>query len=138
MFADQLPAEWVHNHVDPQLLVAANDVRLEQVFVNLISNSVDAIQTRLTITSAPPPMINITTTAAENTIEIHIKDNGCGMTKDQINQIFEPFFTTKEVGKGLGLGMSITHNIVHDFNGSIHVDSSLNNGTEVTLCLKPM
>lgn len=138
LFADQLPAEWVHNHVDPQLLVAANDVRLEQVFVNLISNSVDAIQTRLTITSAPPPMINITTTAAENTIEIHIKDNGCGMTKDQINQIFEPFFTTKEVGKGLGLGMSITHNIVHDFNGSIHVDSSLNNGTEVTLCLKPM
>lgn len=138
LFADQLPAEWVHNHVDPQLLVAANDVRLEQVFVNLISNSVDAIQTRLTITSAPPPMINITTTAAENTIEIHIKDNGCGMTKDQINQIFEPFYTTKEVGKGLGLGMSITHNIVHDFNGSIHVESSLNNGTEVTLCLKPM
>ncbi len=138
LFVDKLPVEWVNNLVDPKLMVMANDVRLEQVFVNLISNSVDAIQSRLAITPTPHPKIDITTTATENEIKIHIADNGCGMKEEQLKRIFEPFYTTKDVGNGLGLGMSITHNIVHDFDGSIHVESSPNNGTEVTLCLKPV
>jgi C4-dicarboxylate-specific signal transduction histidine kinase len=68
-------------------------------------------------------------------ITIQLSDNGCGMSNSQRQRIFEPFYTTKEVGKGLGLGMSITHNIVHDFGGTIHIASQLDQGTEVTLCL---
>ncbi|EGU59617.1 hypothetical protein VINI7043_00077 [Vibrio nigripulchritudo ATCC 27043] len=157
LFTENLPADWIAIDVEETLTVSANDIRLEQVFVNLISNSLDAIQTRIKdhdleshkLENQEPenqklenqkfaPQIRISATQNQDNVVIHVHDNGCGMHPEQLNQIFEPFYTTKDVGSGLGLGMSITHNIIQDFGGTISIESQPNQGTEVTLCLKPM
>ncbi|WP_087017338.1 ATP-binding protein [Thaumasiovibrio subtropicus] len=141
LFTDKLPKPWYQIEVEPTLSVVANPVRLEQVLVNLISNSLDAIQAKQGNTEQPAryePHLQIRATRRGDTVQIHIIDNGCGMNEAQLTQIFEPFFTTKDVGNGLGLGMSITHNIIQDFGGTIQITSSPQVGTEVTLCLKSM
>jgi len=132
LFTETLPADVVSVDVPSNMFVMANEIRLEQVFVNLISNSIDAIE-RVEVTR--PAVIQIVAKKHAGQINIQLSDNGCGMSNSQRQRIFEPFYTTKEVGKGLGLGMSITHNIVHDFGGTIHIASQLDQGTEVTLCL---
>ena len=62
-----------------------------------------------------------------------IADNGPGISPDQISQIFDPFFTTKPVGKGLGLGLSISYGIVQDFGGEIHARNRAEGGAELTV-----
>ncbi|MBD1557424.1 HAMP domain-containing protein [Vibrio sp. S9_S30] len=137
LFTDSLPEDWITIDISTELCVRANEIRLEQVLVNAISNSLDAIQQRLNDDEFHPTL-SITAHPSTDWVNLCITDNGCGMTQEQIEQIFEPFFTTKEVGKGLGLGMSITHNIIQDFGGTIFVQSEINKGTEVMVCLKPM
>lgn len=137
LFTESLPEDWVTIDIPADLCVRANEIRLEQVLVNAISNSLDAIQQRLGDDEFHPS-ISISAHQSTDWINLCITDNGCGMTQEQIDQIFEPFFTTKEVGSGLGLGMSITHNIIQDFGGTIFVQSEINKGTEVMVCLKPM
>lgn len=137
LFTESLPEDWVIIDIPADLCVRANEIRLEQVLVNAISNSLDAIQQRLGDDEFHPS-ISISAHQSTDWINLYITDNGCGMTQEQIDQIFEPFFTTKEVGSGLGLGMSITHNIIQDFGGTIFVQSEMNKGTEVMVCLKPM
>ncbi|WP_104400326.1 ATP-binding protein [Vibrio penaeicida] len=137
LFTESLPEDWVTIDIPADLCVRANEIRLEQVLVNAISNSLDAIQQRLGDDEFHPS-ISISAHQSTDWINLCITDNGCGMTQEQIDQIFEPFFTTKEVGSGLGLGMSITHNIIQDFGGTIFVQSEMNKGTEVMVCLKPM
>lgn len=131
LFTETLPLKWLKVEVEPNLTVIANEVRLEQVFVNLISNSVDAINEH----QEQPGEIAIIATERASQVIIDLRDNGCGIEQDKLERIFEPFFSTKEVGKGLGLGMSITHNIIHDFGGTIEVNSHVGQGTEVRLCL---
>lgn len=137
LFTESLPEDWVTIDIATDLCVRANEIRLEQVLVNAISNSLDAIQQRLGDDEFHPS-ISISANQSTDWINLCITDNGCGMNQEQIDQIFEPFFTTKEVGSGLGLGMSITHNIIQDFGGTIFVQSEMNKGTEVMVCLKPM
>ena len=137
LFTESLPEDWVTIDIATDLCVRANEIRLEQVLVNAISNSLDAIQQRLGDDEFHPS-ISISAHQSTDWINLCITDNGCGMNQEQIDQIFEPFFTTKEVGSGLGLGMSITHNIIQDFGGTIFVQSEMNKGTEVMVCLKPM
>ncbi|PKF77700.1 two-component sensor histidine kinase [Vibrio sp. vnigr-6D03] len=137
LFTESLPEDWVTIDIPTDLCVRANEIRLEQVLVNAISNSLDAIQQRLGDDEFHPS-ISISAHQSTDWINLCITDNGCGMNQEQIDQIFEPFFTTKEVGSGLGLGMSITHNIIQDFGGTIFVQSEINKGTEVMVCLKPM
>ncbi|CAE6887572.1 His Kinase A (phosphoacceptor) domain [Vibrio sp. B1FLJ16] len=133
LFTEKIPSSWVELDIDDSLQVMANEVRLEQVIVNLLSNSIEALdQTEGEVA----PKITISASLRGDEVKIKVVDNGCGIEKFQLKDIFEPFFTTKDVGKGLGLGMSITHNIIQDFGGSIHVTSQVNQGTEVTLCLK--
>ncbi|USH03861.1 GHKL domain-containing protein [Grimontia kaedaensis] len=134
LFTDSLPDTWVSVDISDNLHVQANDIRLEQVFVNLLSNSIDAITLKQE-TGSFTPRIHIFANKEAQNIAIHIVDNGCGMDANSQAQIFEPFFTTKEVGSGLGLGMSITHNIIQDFGGNIVVNSTPNQGTEIILCL---
>ncbi len=110
-------------------------MRLEQVFVNLISNSIDAIKLKQQDDTFTP-RIHIFARQENDQVSIHIIDNGCGMNAEAKEKVFEPFYTTKEVGSGLGLGMSITHNIMKDFGGKIAVNSEQGQGTEVILCLK--
>lgn len=97
--------------------------KINQVLMNILSNAVQAIDGKGTIT--------ITTEVAGNEhIKIRIRDNGKGINEQDLPRIFEPFYTTKSVGKGTGLGLAISYSIVQQHNGSIDVRSERGVGTE--------
>ncbi len=105
--------------------------KLNQVFLNIISNAIHAIGTRHGENATG--MLTITTTLDTDNILVKVKDNGTGMDDATRKKIFEPFFTTKEVGEGTGLGMSIAYNIIKKHQGQIIVNSSPGVGTEFTI-----
>ena len=91
--------------------------QLNQVFMNLIANAIDALEEYNSKRSAKdiyscPNTIRISTNTDSNTVSIRISDNGMGITQEVIRNLFDPFFTTKPVGKGTGLGLSISYQIV--------------------------
>lgn len=96
--------------------------QLNQVFVNLINNALDAIEGLGQITISTKDL-------DENYIEIRVGDNGSGMPDEIKDKIFDPFFTTKDIGKGTGLGLSISHGIIEKHNGEIRVESEMEVGT---------
>lgn len=114
--------------------------QINQVFINILNNAIDALET-LRVSSdslhrdeekcARVPQISIQTEAiATNLVQIQIADNGTGMTEDVSKKVFDPFFTTKPVGKGTGLGMSISYQIiVEEHGGSIECHSALGKGS---------
>lgn len=117
-------------------LVECYASQLNQVFMNIIVNGIDAIEERyhkLSVAEAEanPGRISISTMmTSQKTVIVEISDNGTGISEAVINRIFNPFFTTKEVGKGTGLGMSISHSIVVEkHKGKIDCISSLGKGT---------
>jgi hypothetical protein len=97
--------------------------QLNQVFMNILSNAIDALRQTDTpdspeVVGNPLPTITIHTEVKNsNWVEISIQDNGRGMTESVLARLFDPFFTTKEVGKGTGLGLSISHQIVVEKHG---------------------
>jgi len=93
--------------------VLGGQVRLQQVIVNLLSNAVDAME------GLPEPVIDLSVDLQDDRASVVVRDRGAGMTEDEIAQLFDPFFTTKEPGKGMGLGLSISYNIVRDFGGTL-------------------
>ncbi len=101
---------------------------LQQIFLNITNNAIDAIGDHGTITLSSS-QVN------QNKIMIKITDNGPGMPAEVRDRIFEPFFTTKETGKGTGLGLSITYGLVRKLGGDIKVESEAGKGTtfEITL-----
>ncbi|MCB9335607.1 MAG: GHKL domain-containing protein [Flavobacteriales bacterium] len=100
--------------------------KLNQVFMNLINNSIQAIEeNKSNITKG---IIAIETLEKEDSILILIADNGIGMNKDTQKKIFDPFFTTKKVGQGTGLGLSIVYTIIQNHQGKIEVQSNINEG----------
>ena len=102
-------------------LTRCNLGELNQVFMNLLVNAAQAIETKGEI---------IVRTGRENGfIFVTIADNGCGIPADKLHRIFEPFFTTKAVGKGTGLGLSIAYDIVKKHNGELSVQSEPGMGT---------
>jgi two-component system, NtrC family, sensor kinase len=101
--------------------------QLNQVFMNILSNSIQAIDEQ--------GMITITTALLPDQLMISIIDNGHGMSEEVRKKIFDPFFTTKEVGKGTGLGLSITYGIIEKHNGKIEVKSEIGKGTEFIIYL---
>jgi len=105
--------------------------KLNQAFLNIISNAVYAVQKRFGNNTGGE--ITIITDHDEKNIFIRIKDNGIGMDANTQKRVFEPFFTTKDVGEGTGLGMSIAYNIIKKHNGIINVSSSQGEGTEFVL-----
>jgi two-component system, NtrC family, sensor kinase len=117
--------------------------RINQVLMNLIGNSLDAIDSRLiqqrnSTPSAPwVPCISIETTQLNpDWVTLTIRDNGCGMTPEVKAQIFKPFFTTKIVNQGTGLGLAICHKIiVEDHQGSLTCESHPDTGTTFTIQL---
>jgi two-component system, NtrC family, sensor kinase len=101
--------------------------QLNQVFLSLLSNAIDALEQSAIGSS---PMITIQTKAIANAIQITIADNGAGIPQAIRSQIFNPFFTTKPVGKGTGLGLSISHEIVTaKHHGKLWCHSILGEGT---------
>lgn len=95
--------------------------QLNQVFMNLIANAIDAFdeisQELEGIATIPPFQITITTVAESDRIMIMITDNGPGMPEALTHQIFDHLFTTKDVGKGTGLGLSISRQIIEEKHG---------------------
>lgn len=94
--------------------------KLNQVFMNLLSNAFQAIQGEGDVW--------IRTRRAENSVEVEIEDTGGGIAKEHLSRIFEPFFTTKPVGQGTGLGLSISYGIIEQHGGRIHVTSAQQEG----------
>lgn len=93
-------------------------VQIQQVLVNMINNSVDAIS------SQESPWIEVELLDSENEYKILFTDSGSGLSKEVADQVLLPFFTTKPVGQGTGLGLSISHSIIKDHGGSLSYDSS--------------
>jgi two-component system NtrC family sensor kinase len=105
--------------------------KLNQTFLNVISNAVYAVQKRFGNNIGGK--ITLYTGYDKKNVVIRIKDNGMGMNANTQKKIFEPFFTTKDVGQGTGLGMSIAYNIIKKHNGVIDVHSVEGEGTEFVL-----
>lgn len=105
--------------------------KLNQVFLNIISNAVFAISEKFG--DKPGGILKITTECDAHKLFIKIEDNGTGMSEAIKNKIFEPFFTTKDVGVGTGLGMSIVHNTIKKHNGQIYLNTAEGVGTEFIL-----
>ncbi len=101
-------------------LVSASMVQINQVFLNLLVNAMQAIEA----THQEDGRIVIRTNVNAKDVIVEIIDNGCGIPAEVLPQIFDPFFTTKSVGDGTGLGLSITHGIVQDHGGRMEVEST--------------
>jgi PAS domain S-box-containing protein len=119
---ENLPHIWGHSN------------SIEQVILNLVTNARDAIhekkEARL---DSRDDVITIRSFKENDRVAVSVSDTGAGIPEAQKNRIFEPFFTTKDVGKGMGLGLSITYGIVKDYGGEIEVYSDEGTGTTFKL-----
>ncbi|MBD2314004.1 PAS domain S-box protein [Desertifilum sp. FACHB-1129] len=109
--------------------------QLNQVFMNLLTNSIDALEETFQLNSEQKPTIWIQTRSINSTeIQIQIRDNGKGMSEAIRNKIFDPFFTTKSVGKGTGLGLAISYQIVVEkHRGQLTCHSTPGKGSTFTI-----
>ncbi len=123
----QLDRTKITTDLEPLPLIMADGEQIQQVIMNMLTNSIQSITT--------DGEIIIKTAAKNDHIEISITDNGCGISHDNIGRIFDPFFTTKIPGEGTGLGLSICYGIIKKHNGSIDVKSEVGTGTTFTIRL---
>jgi two-component system NtrC family sensor kinase len=120
-----LPDEPLYVHVDPS--------QLQQVFLNLFNNAIDAVIERH---GGGGGEISVETGSPDSSsVSIQVRDNGCGISPENLKKIFSPFFTTKPVGKGTGLGLSVCYGIINNMGGSMQVSSDMGSGTTFTLTL---
>jgi signal transduction histidine kinase len=114
-----------------------NPSRLEQVFLNLLSNSRDALEEKEKKSGfrGNPMRIQIKTIVKENKIIISFRDNGTGISKENLQRIFNPFFTTKSAGHGTGLGLPIVYGIIRELKGDISAESEEGSFTEISITL---
>jgi len=105
--------------------------QLQQIFLNIINNAIDAI--------GKDGLISIITRLQETEVVVQIKDSGPGIPPNILQHIFDPFFTTKSPGKGTGLGLSIAYGLVKKIGGEITVNSEIGKGAtfEIRLPVKP-
>lgn len=118
-------------------LVPCYPGQLNQVFMNILVNAIDAIDELNHQELSQTSKICISTSLAESDrVAIEIKDNGPGIPETVQNRLFEPFFTTKPVGKGTGLGLSISYQIIVDrHGGQLRCISSPDAGTEFAIAI---
>jgi two-component system NtrC family sensor kinase len=107
--------------------IICNPQKIGQVFVNLLTNAAHAIQGK--------GFITIKTYIRDQYVCVDISDTGCGIPPQNITRIFDPFFTTKPVGRGVGLGLSVSYDIVRRHGGNITFSSMVNEGTTFTVML---
>ncbi len=117
----------VETHYEEDLAVECYPAQLNQVFLNIITNAVQAILDFGKIT--------IKTWTENGSAKISIADTGIGISEANLKRIFEPFFTTKPVGQGTGLGLSIVYKIIERHEGKIEVKSKVGEGTEFIITL---
>jgi PAS domain S-box-containing protein len=114
----------------PMLPLIADQI--QQVFLNILLNAVDAISEKK---EKKNEKITVTSKADSDWLTITFVDTGPGIKEENINKIFEPFFTTKKEGKGTGLGLWVSYGIVKSFQGDIKVKSKINEGTTFVIKL---
>lgn len=128
----KLPADVaVELDVPTDIEVLADKPKLEQAFINLMSNSIDAMSDP----QRPHQLTVRARRASPAEVEILFQDTGTGIPRELLERVFDPFFSTKDAGRGTGLGLYVTHQIVEQHRGSIKVDSAAGVGTTVTLRL---
>lgn len=121
---------------DPHLpYIMADHNRLEQVFINLVTNAMYAMDDKgLRLGNKKwKRLLKIKSFLYNNQVVVTISDTGKGLPEEIMDKIFEPFFTTREVGQGTGLGMSISYRIISDYGGTIEIESEVDKGTTFTL-----
>ena len=109
-----------------------NPQGFEQVLINVFINAMDAMAAR---TDEVEHILEITRSCDQDRIELRIRDTGIGMSAEVAQQAFESFFTTKEIGKGTGLGLYISYNLLTEIDGSIALESQPGEGTTVVIRL---
>ncbi|WP_413200655.1 ATP-binding protein, partial [Nostoc piscinale] len=110
--------------------------QLNQVFMNILANAIDAVEEAWEKSLCSQPIIRISSECDQENIRIHIADNGTGIPQEVQSRLFDPFFTTKPVGKGTGLGLSISYQIVNEkHRGSLQCISSPGTGTEFVITI---
>ncbi|MGF6758576.1 sensor histidine kinase [Paraburkholderia sp. GAS42] len=114
----------------PALVANCDDLRLEQVLINLLANALDVVA------GLPSPQIAIDIEVSEAVLLITVHDNGPGIPDDVLPHLFEPFFTTKEMGQGLGLGLAISSSIARDCGGSLVARNAPEGGAMFVLTLR--
>jgi two-component system NtrC family sensor kinase len=114
------------NNLSPSLPeIMGNATQLQQVFTNIILNSLQAMPQggELRVST------KMVDDKSQKMIQITFSDTGCGIPQENLNKVFEPFFTTKEVGEGTGLGLSVSYGIIKDHKGEILVESEVGKGS---------
>ena len=117
----------VHKHFGDVPSIYCSPSQINQIFLNLITNSADAIE--------ESGEVVVRSWEEDGKVKVSIADSGCGIPDDVMDKIRDPFFTTKEVGKGTGLGLSIVDRIVSAHNGELTIDSEVGKGTVITVTL---
>ncbi|KPA18142.1 integral membrane sensor signal transduction histidine kinase [Candidatus Magnetomorum sp. HK-1] len=113
-------------------LIKGNPGELQQVFLNLFNNAIDAI---ITMRPDGGGQLLIMAENSGKFVQIKVTDNGCGISDENKEKIFSPFFTTKPVGKGTGLGLSVCYGIINSMGGKMSVESDIAKGTTFTILL---
>ncbi|SFC48552.1 two-component system, NtrC family, C4-dicarboxylate transport sensor histidine kinase DctB [Marinospirillum celere] len=131
MLEHRIQQQQVSLHADypPQALVRADDARIEQILVNLLSNALDAVS------STPDPQVKISLQENNQGWLLQVEDNGPGFASEQIKHLFEPFYSTKNVGQGMGLGLFICYGLVQDLDGHIRAESPPEGGARFEVWL---
>jgi signal transduction histidine kinase len=138
LVSHQLGDKVAFHYKGPEMAPATgNSNQLVQVFVNLFQNAIDAIQQRVDEKGGAPGRIDVGLRAAAGGWEITVWDNGAGIPREILNKIYDPFFTSKDVGKGMGLGLSITHQILGRHGAHIEVDTRPGEFTCFTIFFSP-
>ncbi len=117
----------VEDLADDLPLVVGDKNQLQQVFVNLSLNACEAMQSGGTLLAS--------TSCVNGEVVVKMTDTGCGIKREHLDQIFEPFFTTKPVGRGTGLGLSVSYGIVQQHGGTLEVESDEGKGSTFTIRL---
>lgn len=117
----------VEKDFEPVGEIFCSPARVNQVFVNLVTNAAQAMDGE--------GKLHISVRSVEDGVEIAFEDTGCGIAEEDLNRILDPFFTTKPVGQGTGLGLSIVHQIVQQHQGKLDVRSEVGKGTRIAIRL---
>lgn len=122
-------------HLDESIpVITGNTFKVEQVILNLLSNSKDALmEKRDKIRNDYPMYVRISSGRDKDQIVVEVEDNGIGIRPEDMDKAMLPFYTSKAPGKGTGLGLSISYGIIQDMNGTIEIRSEILKGTTISL-----
>ncbi len=112
----------VRDYEEPRARTSVDASQMQQVFINLFINAVEAMQGKGTLT------VRVHAADKGESLQVEVTDTGCGISEEHLDRLFEPFFTTREVGHGTGLGLSISRGIVENHGGTIWATSTLGKG----------